>query len=549
MSALPPDSSSPSQVEVVALGLPQFLLERLQAGAGPEFDVIRPVSDAAEFRARLEAGCVAGIVAIDTLYGQPRAQPLHWLREQGLRDFVVIVLVGAFEDPAEDLCELGVDVIAPLSRPGRLLLHDLQRELRRLNAQRDHETLLAAVHSAPCGITIADVSQPDLPLVFVNQAFERLTGYPITEALGRNCRFLQDGHSDQPGVAEIRQALAEGRTARVQLRNQRRDGSSFLNELHLAPFHDGTGRLTHYIGVQLDVTAREEAMERLQESEERYHAIANAVPIKLCQLNDMLETVFANEAWRDYAPQPDRKPLVDVVGLIAAEAREQAVAELRQALSSGRPTMLEVPLLHPVGGEYLHRLSFVPQASAQGEIVGLLGSVVDVSALRKQDERTSQKVRQLTLQSLMMRRLLARTPGDVEAVRQALAILAEMIEADDVLLVRLEGEQSLLTPVTEWNLEGWGGLAPTVRGLRLTQAFPFTAPRLLAGTATVAERAEMKLFRGEEAPQGIVLVPLSRGDAVQGLLLATKAGPLGTWAQVTIDDTQNLRALLASLLG
>lgn len=550
MSTLPIEPPPPRTAEIVTLGLPHFLLARLQAEAGPQLGEFRAAADPAEFRDRLEGGCVAGLVAVDLLYAAPRSAPLEWLRERPKRDFVVLALTSAFDDPADDLCDLGVDVIAAQTRPFRLLLHDLRRELDRLNAQRDHETLLAAVHAAPCGITIAEVGRPDLPLVFVNQAFERMTGYPITEALGHNCRFLQAGHRDQPGLELVRSALGAGAAATVTLLNTRRDGTPFYNELHLAPFHDATGRLTHFIGVQLDVSAREEAMQRLQESEERYHAIANAVPIKLCQLNRALETVFANEAWRDYAAQPGRQPLVDVLGLLAPEARPEAEADLRAALASGRPTLLEVPLIHPVGGQYLHRLSFVPQASAQGEIVGLLGSVIDVSAVRKQDERTSHKVRQLTLQSLMMRRLLTRAPDDAESVRQALGILAEMIGADDVLLTRLEGEQALLTPVAEWHLEGWRGLAGTVRGLRLTQAFPFTAPKLLDGTATVAERAEMKLFRPEEnGPQGLVLVPLARGESVQGLLLATKDGPLGAWAQVAIDDTQNLRALLASLLG
>ncbi|HSY35549.1 MAG TPA: diguanylate cyclase [Acidobacteriaceae bacterium] len=105
-------------------------------------------------------------------------------------------------------------------------------------------------------ISIADAHLPDLPLTYVNPAFERMTGYTASEVCGRNCRFLQGTDTDQPALAEIRAALRGGKAARVVLRNYRKDGTLFWNELHLYPIRDHAGNLAHFVGIQNDVTAQ-----------------------------------------------------------------------------------------------------------------------------------------------------------------------------------------------------------------------------------------------------------------------------------------------------
>jgi len=107
-----------------------------------------------------------------------------------------------------------------------------------------------------CGspIVIADASAPDYPLVYVNQAFEKLTGYQRSEIIGRNCRFLHGSDRDQPDLAKIRQALREGGSTRAVLRNYRKDGTVFWNQLTLAPLSDTQGAVTHFLGVQNDVS-------------------------------------------------------------------------------------------------------------------------------------------------------------------------------------------------------------------------------------------------------------------------------------------------------
>ncbi|WP_161883540.1 PAS domain S-box protein [Deinococcus alpinitundrae] len=109
------------------------------------------------------------------------------------------------------------------------------------------------------GTVITDALQDDYPIIYVNPAFERLTGYAPAEVLGRNCRFLQGEDSEQSGLQEIRLAIAQEQDVTVTLRNYRKDATLFHNEVTLSPLHDETGRVTHFIGYQNDVTVREGA--------------------------------------------------------------------------------------------------------------------------------------------------------------------------------------------------------------------------------------------------------------------------------------------------
>ena len=137
---------------------------------------------------------------------------------------------------------------------------------------RLHEQALAeqlalkdrALDVAAEGITIADAGLPARPLIYANEGFERLTGFPIGEVLGRNCRFLQGPDTDPNAIAEIRAAIADERECIVEILNYRRDGSSFWNRLSITPLRDASGAVTHYIGIQSDVTARREAEDGLR---------------------------------------------------------------------------------------------------------------------------------------------------------------------------------------------------------------------------------------------------------------------------------------------
>ena len=118
------------------------------------------------------------------------------------------------------------------------------------------ELLAQAVDQSHEGVTIADAKNQDFPLIYVNRGFEKLTGYTSDEIIGNSYRILQGVDTEQPGLDVVRASVAKGEGCLVTLRNYRKDGSMFWNELSISPVHDADGDLTHYIGIQKDVTAR-----------------------------------------------------------------------------------------------------------------------------------------------------------------------------------------------------------------------------------------------------------------------------------------------------
>lgn len=145
----------------------------------------------------------------------------------------------------------------------RAVLAHLQDVSARLRADAQLHLLERAIQSTANGVVIVDALQPDLPITFVNRAFERISGYSEAEAIGRNCRFMQ-GHEDNVLEREgIRDALAHHREHSVLLRNVRKDGTLFWNRLHIAPVRDPAGTVTHFIGVLNDITEQRETEAKL----------------------------------------------------------------------------------------------------------------------------------------------------------------------------------------------------------------------------------------------------------------------------------------------
>ena len=141
--------------------------------------------------------------------------------------------------------------------------------LERRSSEELRRLLDRAVAASSNGIVITDPNLPDNPIVYVNPAFEKTTGYTMEEAIGRNCRFLQGEDRNQPAIEELRACIREGQECRVVLRNYRRDGTRFWNELYVSPVHDDAGNLTNFVGVQNDVTEIKRTEEVLKGSEDR----------------------------------------------------------------------------------------------------------------------------------------------------------------------------------------------------------------------------------------------------------------------------------------
>ncbi|WPP46302.1 putative bifunctional diguanylate cyclase/phosphodiesterase [Pseudomonas sp. AN-1] len=160
--------------------------------------------------------------------------------------------------------ELGAaDYLVKGQFDGRLLGRSIRYALERASASErlgrsnSRAALLQrCLEASYNGVVIVDALAPDQPIIYVNPAFERITGYRAHEVLGRNCRLLQGSETRQPGVNEIRRCMTEQREVHVVLRNFRKDGSAFWNDLYIAPVPDEHGLVTHFIGVQNDISER-----------------------------------------------------------------------------------------------------------------------------------------------------------------------------------------------------------------------------------------------------------------------------------------------------
>lgn len=152
-----------------------------------------------------------------------------------------------------------------------LLLEEKNRELAEKN---DQLTLYKqAVNATNEGVLITDTSKQDNPIIFCNEGFEELTGYSEEEVLGRNCRFLQNDDREQEAVSKLRYLIDAKQKGKVRIRNYRRDGTMFWNELSIAPIKDENGKSDYFVGIQRDITKLVETRQQLRKEKEQFRLI------------------------------------------------------------------------------------------------------------------------------------------------------------------------------------------------------------------------------------------------------------------------------------
>lgn len=152
-----------------------------------------------------------------------------------------------------------------------------------------------AMAATSTGIVISDATNPEHPIIYCNPAFENMTGYQRREIIGKNCRFLQGSDTDPEALKIIRQALQTESECQVTLKNYRKDGTAFWNALSISPVRDRTGKLTHFIGVQRDITDSKQAEEALQQSETQSREQATKLNSALNELKDTHSQLVQSE--------------------------------------------------------------------------------------------------------------------------------------------------------------------------------------------------------------------------------------------------------------
>jgi PAS domain S-box-containing protein len=177
-----------------------------------------------------------------------------------------------------------------------------------------------ALASSADGVVIVSMTLPNQPMIYVNRAFEQISGYEVHELLGLNCRLLQRDDLDQPGIEVMRRTIQEGGACQVVVRNYRKNGELFYNDLAISPVLGPDGSLTHYVGVATDITDRISAEQVLQLRTERLNAVFDLSPDGFVVLDRRGEVSIVNPAFER------------MTGLMAADLVGQSLSAFEEQL-------------------------------------------------------------------------------------------------------------------------------------------------------------------------------------------------------------------------
>jgi PAS domain S-box-containing protein len=262
----------------------------------------------------------------------------------------------------------------------------------RLAALSEHDELVMlrdAIQASNNVVILTDPNLPDNPIVYINNGFEKLTGYCREEALGRNCRFLQGDDRAQEGVRRLREAIAARREVQVELRNYRKDGTLFWNELHLTPVFEGE-RLKYFLGVQNDVTRRKEA-EAGQALMLQAVENANEAVLVTGAQHDLPgpRIEYVNRAFISMTGYE----LEEVVGktprMFQGPKTDRAVLDrMRQQLSLGEPFEGEAVNYRKDGSAYVVAWHVAPIRDEHGRVVNWVSTQRDVTERRRLERET-----------------------------------------------------------------------------------------------------------------------------------------------------------------
>lgn len=246
------------------------------------------------------------------------------------------------------------------------------------------------VNSTDAAIAIADARLHDMPLVFVNPAFEALTGYTLADVYGKNCRFLQGDTRDQSSVLALREAITKEANARVLLRNYRKDGSLFWNDLMISPMHNAAGELTHYFSVCLDASKQVLRADAIESMGRKWSALLDASLSLTFVLNREGKVAYESGAvasvtgfptgtligrvWTDALSARDSGHLKSSLNEMLAGKRDQAAFEAYSRHADGRRMVFRClarnALDHPqIEGIVIAAQDITAQKDAEAQLV------------------------------------------------------------------------------------------------------------------------------------------------------------------------------------
>ncbi|MBE8997998.1 PAS domain S-box protein [Nostoc sp. LEGE 12447] len=251
------------------------------------------------------------------------------------------------------------------------------------------ERALAATNN---GIIIADARLPCNPVIYVNCAFEQITGYNTTDVIGQNCRFLQRADIEQSALNELRSCIQARTSCKVILRNYSKDGILFWNELGISPIDDENGKLSHFIGIQTDISHRKQAETSLHQQALTFENMNDGVIItnltgNIIDWNPAAQSMFGYTKAEILAKHISILHQPEVAATLSTKILETVN---QQGRWSG-----EIHFLGKDGSERICETTVVPLQDEQGETVATVGINQDITenkrakeALQRQLHRT-----------------------------------------------------------------------------------------------------------------------------------------------------------------
>jgi PAS domain S-box-containing protein len=240
-----------------------------------------------------------------------------------------------------------------------------------------------AIDSAPIGITIAEpTTDGDNPLIYLNDAFERVTGYTEAEALGRDSRFLQGEDTDPETVAEIRTAIEEDRPVTVEILNYRADGTSFWNRLTVAPIEMGDG--VYYVGFQEEITEQIEKRKDLR----RFRRAAEAAGQAFFITDTEGTITHVNPAFEEITGYSKEEAIGATPRLLQSGQQDEEYYErLWQTILDGETWDAEIVDERSSGEFYYAHQTISPLVSDDGEVEEFVALQTDITERRERERQ------------------------------------------------------------------------------------------------------------------------------------------------------------------
>ena len=252
--------------------------------------------------------------------------------------------------------------------------------------QAELELKTQAIDGAPIGITISDPSQPDNPLVYVNDGYTELTGYTEAEGVGRNCRYLQGPGTREEPVAKMRAAIDNEEPVSVELRNYRKDGTPFWNQVTIAPVRDDDGEVVNFIGFQEDVTERKEREQDLQLFRRAVENVGNAVVIT----DRHGEIKYVNPAFERQTGYSREAVIENNPNILASGRQPEAFYEaLWETILDGETWEAELVNQRESGELYYVEQAISPIENSAGDITHFVAIETDVTDRQLREEQLS----------------------------------------------------------------------------------------------------------------------------------------------------------------